>query len=82
MQFHFRSGRLRFKADSDPDSGMAIDTVRTTPDRDASQDAPTVSPRVIEVSDLPADHVSEYVRDSDRSEVYLERKGGETYLVA
>jgi hypothetical protein len=60
---------------------MAIDTVRTTPDHDQQQDEPRVSPRVIEVSDLRPEQVSRYARESDR-EVYLERKGGETYLVA
>lgn len=61
---------------------MAIDTVRTAPDRDEEQDRPTLSPRIIEVSNLPPAHVSEYARDSERTEVYLERKGGETYLIA
>lgn len=61
---------------------MAIDTVRTGHDRDDDRDHPTLSPRVIEVSDLPPAHVSEYARDSERTEVYLERKGGQTYLIA
>lgn len=59
---------------------MAIDTIRTRPDRDADQ--PDGSPRIIEVSDVHAERVSDYVEESERSEVYLERKGGRTYLVA
>lgn len=82
MQFHFHTGGLRFKVDTRRPDTMAIDTVRTGPDHDDQQGDPTVSPRIIEVTDLPPEDLSEFARKSDRAEVYLERKGGDTYLVA
>lgn len=68
---------------------MTLDTVRTVPERSSPDDratahadgSPTLSPRVIEVSDRRLEQVAEYVDDAER-EVRFERRGDRTYLVA
>lgn len=52
---------------------MAIDTIHTRPDRDRH-----TLPGAVDVSELPAGRVPEIAADE---EVYLERRGGRTYLV-
>lgn len=72
---------------------MSIDTIHTMPVEDESQprsveptgtstDRSPATRRVLEVSEVDADEVTAYARTVDDSEVYLERKGGRTYLVA
>ncbi|WP_254536959.1 hypothetical protein [Halomarina litorea] len=61
---------------------MAIDVVRMR-ERKGTQ-----SRRVLDVSDVPATRVAEYAReartleDAAETDVYLEHKGGRTFLVA
>lgn len=59
---------------------MSIDVVRT---RDRAE---TGSRRVLDVSDVAASRVAEYAREAADSrgseDVYLEHKGGRTFLVA
>jgi len=52
---------------------MAIDTIHTRPNRDRRP-----LPGAVDVSDLPAGRVPEIAAEA---EVYLERRGGRTYLV-
>lgn len=52
---------------------MAIDTIHTRPDRQRDP-----LPGAVDVSELPAGRVPEIAADA---EVYLERRGGRTYLV-
>ncbi|WP_255196028.1 hypothetical protein [Halorarius litoreus] len=68
-----------------------IDTVRTDEPTDRAtteQNAPDEdSPdrKALEVSDLPPERVTAYARataDEGHPELYFERKGGRTYLVA
>lgn len=40
------------------------------------------SRRVFEVSDVDADELRAYARSTDARELYLERKGGHTFLVS
>lgn len=60
---------------------MAIDVVRT-------REGPgTQSRRVLDVSDVPATRVAEYAREAALNyeadaDVYLEHRGGRTFLVA
>lgn len=72
---------------------MSIDTIHTMPVEDESQprsvepagattERSATSRRVLEVSEVDADEVTAYARTVDDPEVYLERKGGRTYLVA
>jgi hypothetical protein len=59
---------------------MAIDVVRTR------ERAEPQSRRIVDVSDVPATRVTEYVREAserrENGEVYLEHRGGRTFLVA
>ena len=61
---------------------MAIDVVRT---RERTETKPK-SRRVLDVSGVPAARVAEYAREAAAGgagdDVYLERKGGRTFLVA
>jgi hypothetical protein len=52
---------------------MAIDTIHTRP---AQQ--PDALPGAVDVSDVPTRQVTDVAADTD---VYLERRGGRTYLV-
>lgn len=58
---------------------MSIDTIRTEP---IENESPTPARQILEVSDVDAEEVAAYARTVDDPEVYLERKGGRTYLVA
>lgn len=67
---------------------MSIDTIHTGR-AETEPAAPTGESRspestrqVLEVSEVDADEVTAYARTVDDGEVYLERKGGRTFLVA
>lgn len=70
---------MAYKGDSRDGAGMSIETVRvheqtTRPDR-----------AVIDVSEIDAEQVRAYARETNavgHPDVYFERKGGRTYLVA
>lgn len=55
---------------------MSIDVVRT-----GTRPAREQARRVVDVTDVTATRVAEYARDAD-DDVYLERKGARTFLVA
>lgn len=56
---------------------MDIETVRTREPGEEMPEEPR-TPGTVDVSDVPAARVPEVARDAD---VYLERRGGRTYLV-
>ena len=79
VQFHFRSGRMAYKAGPCENGGMSTETV---PGHEQSSRPERA---VIDVSEVDAERVRAYARESaaeGHPEVYLERKGGRTYLVA
>jgi len=56
---------------------MSIDTIRT------KSGGPTTERRVLDVSHVTAREVRAFVRAADAGDdVYLERRGGRTYLLA
>lgn len=64
----------------------SIDTIRT--DEPSTEESPSEddpSPRTLDVSDVDLDRVTAYARataDEGHRELYFERKGGRTVLVA
>jgi len=79
VQFHFRSARMAYKAGPCESRGMSIETVR------GHEQSSRPDGAVIDVSEVDAERVRAYARESaaeGHPEIYLERKGGRTYLVA
>jgi hypothetical protein len=76
-QFHFRSGRLTFNTVPRQGSDMNAQFARGRQSTDG--DARTA----VDVSDVETERVEAHVREwFPDVEVYLERKGGRTFLVA
>lgn len=57
---------------------MNVDTIRTEPESEPAE-AARATRRVVDVSDLRADHIEAF---ADGGTVHLERRGAKTYLVA
>ena len=56
--------------------------VTESAERSTNEAGLTTEQKVADVSELPASEAAAYLRSSDRGEVYFERKGGRTFVVA
>ena len=73
VSFHFHSTRLAFMGHTALLGRMPIEIIRTQPSEETDRPA-----GVMDISEMPTDRVRAVANDAD---VYLERRGGKTYLV-
>lgn len=79
LDFHFHCGWLSYLSLREKSASMAIDVIHTKPEPRAQARANgETTPRVVDVSGLPAARVEAFAAGAD---VHLERRAGRTYLV-